>query len=384
MQRALVLTGHFPDEKRRASIHWLSEALRERGWQLDFVTVGQSLASRFRRCSQWPFVQLRPTNRWVELAPGLESYIWYTPLHPMNLHNGVLNAAAVPLYRLYAHRLPPAVRQRAAAAELILCEGPLATMFLRTLRALAPAALLIYNAADRVQTVGAHPLLVEYEARNAPLADLVRVPAQAMLDDYPAGTAVEFVPHGLDARLFAATSANPFSGPRNALCIGDMLFDPWAIEVLAAAFADWTFHLFGVGAQPKARRPNVAVHGEQAFAHIVPFLQHADLGLAPYRDRRESTYLAQSSLKMMQYSYCQLPIVAPWFAVGRRRHVQGYRPGDAASLCAAFTRAVAYDRRDIAREPVLSWDEVLERILRAATQQRQQRLAKPVDDVAPV
>lgn len=139
-----------------------------------------------------------------------------------------------------------------------------------------------------------------------------------------------------------------------------MLFDADAIDVMAVANPDWTFHLFGAKALPRRVLPNIVAHGEQAFERIVPFIKFADLGIAPYRDGASADYLSQSSLKMIQYSYCHLPIVAPHFAAMGRSHVMGYDPADPASIRAAFSAAGAFDRQTIATDGVLSWDETVD------------------------
>ena len=373
LDRAMVFTGHFPDAKRRASIHALCEALLRRGWILDFVTVGQSPVSRFNSRSQWPHTAQRPVNQWTEIATHLYSYVWRAPFHPFNLRNNLLNQIVTPLFSLYPRLLPGAVRRRAQEAKLILFEGPVSTTLMGSMRALAPDALLIYNAADRLRTVGAHPLLSQLEMRYAPLLDLVRVPAQLMTADYPCGTPVVYIPHGLDKASFSGPSRNPFSTSNNAIMIGDMLFDPWVLEGLAESFPDWQFHVFGVGSVPAKAKPNMIVHGEQPFSTIIPYIQHADIGLAPYRRSSDAGYLSQSSLKMIQYTYCRLSIVVPFFAADGRAHACGYKPGDTASLCDAFARAIGYDRRTIESPAVSTWDEVLDQMLDRARSVRQGR-----------
>jgi 2-beta-glucuronyltransferase len=96
---------------------------------------------------------------------------------------------------------------------------------------------------------------------------------------------------------------------------------------------------------------------------LVNYLHHADVGLAPYLDRPEAHYLAESSLKLIQYTYCQLPVVAPHFAKAGRAHIIGYDPTDPDSIRHALRSALAYDRATIDRSRVASWDEVIARLL---------------------
>jgi 2-beta-glucuronyltransferase len=375
LDRALVFTAHFPDAKRKASIHALCEALRRREWMLDFVTVGHSLMSRFNSRSQWPHVAQRPVNEWIQIALNLSSFVWRAPFHPVNLRYALPNKIVTPIYRMYPRLVPDEVLRRVGSAKLILFEGPVSIMLMGMIRAMAPDAVLMYNAADRPRTVGAHPLLCRLETEYAPLLDLVRVPAQVMTADYPRGTPVIYIPHGLDKASFSNPARNPFSTPRNALSIGDCLFDAQVLDTLAEAYPDWSFHLFGVGAVPAAPKKNLTFYGEEAFDKIIPYLQHADIGLAPFRYSNGAEYLSQSSLKMIQYTYCQLPIVTPAFAASGRDHACSYELGDTRSMCDAFARAIRYDRSSIVCRGVPSWDDVLDQMLEKAFATREERSA---------
>ena len=121
-------------------------------------------------------------------------------------------------------------------------------------------------------------------------------------------------------------------------------------------FPGWSLHVFGdVGALPDAN--NLTCYGERPFAELVPYLQHADIGL------QNLTYTAGAewftdSLKMFQYTYCRLPIVAPRFLKHERPHVFYYEPGDDDSIRQAFLDAHGFDRGRISSDGVLSWDQL--------------------------
>jgi 2-beta-glucuronyltransferase len=384
LNRALVLTGTFPDAKRRYAIHGLCEALLRRGWTLDFVTLGQSLISQFNPRNLWPHVAQRPVNQWIKLEPNLWSFVWKAPFHPLNLRHDLLNKIITPIHRLYPKLLPAEVRLRAETADLILFDSSYSTIFIGMMRALAPNAVLVYNASDRLRTHRAHPLVCQCEMKYSPLLDLVRVPAQVMIGDYPNGARAVYIPHGLDKASFSARSQNPFSTSKNAISIGDGLFDKWALDVLAMSYPDWKFHLFGVGSLPSVPRKNIIVHGEERFANLIPYIKYADVGLAPYRLSDSADYLSQSSMRMIQYTYCRLPILVPFFAASGRAHACGYEPGDASSLRKAFAKAIHYDRGTIDDVEVLSWDEVLEQVLEKAFAAWEERSTHKVQDCAPI
>jgi len=138
---------------------------------------------------------------------------------------------------------------------------------------------------------------------------------------------------------------------------GDSLFDPQSISILARHFPEWTFHLFGERARLDHKLPNVIEHGETRFEDIIPYICHADIGLALYKNAPDTDYLSHSSLRMIQYSYCKLPIVTPHFSAHDRDHSFGYEIGNHQDLQNAFTQARAYDRTKISSAGISDWGD---------------------------
>ena len=64
------------------------------------------------------------------------------------------------------------------------------------------------------------------------------------------------------------------------------------------------------------------------------------------------------SLKVMQYTYLGLPIVAPEFLRSDRPHLFCYQPEDPASIRTALDGALQYDRSQVPRRSVRSWEEL--------------------------
>lgn len=91
------------------------------------------------------------------------------------------------------------------------------------------------------------------------------------------------------------------------------------------------------------------------------YIKHAAFGIAPYAGERIPTYLADSSLKLLQYDYFALPAVCPDAVVGGYRSRFGYAPGDADSMLAAVRRALQAPR--VRHRQCLSWPETVDRLL---------------------
>lgn len=359
--RVLILTGqHFVDAPRKVDLHFIADALSKKGVHVDFVSWRLSHVSRFLSDGRWAYARSRVLNCWVEAAPGIDEYIWFSLLHPLNLKKRWLNGLTAPLFRQFGRFLPRAIVDRLPLYSHILVESGPSPLLVPAIRRAAPGARIIYHAADRLETINVHPSVISVLNQTIGLYDSIHVMAEALRRDFPAEAPVFYLPHGISKDVFDAQAVNPYAGLRNAVSVGDMLFDAGAIETMADANPDWTFHLFGKKAAPGRPRANIVVHGEVAFETIVGFIKFADIGLAPYRAGENADYLSQSSLKMIQYTYCRLPIVAPAFAAAGRDHVCAYQPGDAASIRDAFARAVAYDRRMIDTRGVRDWGETVE------------------------
>ena len=362
-RRVLIVTGHhFAEAPRKVDLHFMADALRAGGDHVDFLACRLSFLSRFLKDGRFDHARQRPLNRWNRIDEGLEEFLWYAPFHPMNLKLPLLNALSAPLFRLYDRLLPKAVMERMASYTHILIESGPSPLLTHRLRQAAPKARIIYHAADRLRTIRVHPCVEAALAEGIGDYDLIHIMAEAMRADFPTDAPILYLPHGIARESFDRATESPYATPRNAVSVGDMLFDAHVIDTLAAAYPDWTFHLFGKKAVPSDRRANIVVHGEVAFETIVPFIKFADIGLAPYRRSDGADYLSQSSLKMIQYTYCRLPIVAPEFAAAGLPHVLPYRPADPASMVAAFERAISYDRGSIDTSSVLSWSEKIDRL----------------------
>lgn len=352
--------------RKTGMVYW-AETLADLGWDIGMVTVQLSRLTQATNPARFAAYPADAINRWQSRGPRRRGFIWVPPLHPLRLP-----AALAPLTRLaaraYVASLPGAVRDAAAEAELIVIESTAAVALFDTLRALAPQARLVYCASDRLVPNGMSPVLQDILDATARHYDLVRVPAASMVGDFPAGTRVQHIPHGVDRAAFATLGRNPYPpGSTNLVVAGDGAYDPLAAGAIARAMPGATVHLFGrMSPASLAGQANARFHGEIPFASLVPWLQHADIGLAPYENRPNRNYFAESSLRQLQYLLCKLPIVLPAFAAPAPRpwhyRYDAARPESAGPAAVA---ALGCDRSAIRDDGVLDWHEVIARVLAA-------------------
>lgn len=357
-RRVLLVSRHDYRTTWRANFHPIADAFRAIGDQVSFVSVGFSPVSRLSGDRRQSLDA--KANRWEQVA-GVDCFLWKTPFHPVGLGRAPLDRLAKPLYRLFARLPGRALDEVAAAADLIVVESGLAPVLIPRLRRHAPQATLIYLASDLFSTIGAPAIMDDllFEAREAVSA--VVVVARAMAPHFVRlGRPIRFVPHGIDPAAFANDAPSPYGPGRHIVSVGSMLFDPRVFTVAAAAFPEATFHLIGTPGGHAYPR-NVVEHGTMAFADTIPWLRHADVGVAPYRLGAASDYLSDSSMKLMQYGYLGLPALCPDFAAGGHPLRFGYRPGDDATIVGALAQALdpGLERRS---SPTRSWVDVVERL----------------------
>lgn len=358
-----MLTVHEATSARKVDFHFWAEVLAQAGNQVDFVTIGMSPLTRLKpqaRQFQGPF------NTWSEVAPRVRKYLWRPLFHPLSLGKAAIDALTKPLFALYPSLLSHNLLDGISDVDMFIVENGAGLCLVPTLARKFPRARFIYSVCDRIATLQYHPIILEAERVAMPFFDLVRVPAEVMVADYPDARNVQYIAHGLDKALFDEASVSPYPpNTCNVVSVGDMLFDAHAVTCMAQSSPAATFHLFGRKACLETALPNVVTHGERPFATIVPYIQHADAGVAPYRPAPNADYLSQSSMKMMQYTYSRLPIVAPAFAANGD-HVSVYTPGAAHTIAAAVDRALQYDRTSIDNSDVLSWQGVTQKMLALA------------------
>lgn len=363
---------------RKTSMVFLAEAFGRMGFDTGVVTVQLSWLTALARRSRVAAIPRERRGRWYA-ADGLRGYVWIAPIHPMRLRYDWLNRLTTPALDWYGRLLPRALRDRVRSADLIVVESCAAVALLPWLRRLAPNAVHVYSMSDRLEAVGMHPGLDHILQREAAALDLIRVPAAAMRDDFAAGR-IAHIPHGLDKAAFRAAVASPYPGGINAVLGGDMMLDRPVLSALAAAFPYVTFHCFGRVTAPAGAAPaNMRVHGEVPFPTVAAHIRHADVGLALYRRAPGVDYLAQSSLKNLQYSYCGLPIVTPAFVAAELPNAFPYEPGDAAGAVTAFAAALAARPAGrVTRDafPIRDWDSVAHELVDRAADNAAERGAR--------
>lgn len=366
-RKIVILTSHaFLRGYRKASIHFIASRWAEQGHEVDFVTIGHSWLTLLKDRPRFRALYHDQGNRFQTVATNLRAGAYLPPLHAFSSGNRFLNAANAMLFRLYGSYLPHFARRAVAGADLVLIESGSALAFFNKVKKLNSAARTLYFCRDLLRSIGAAPVLQHIQADQIGRFDAVCVPSKRLGALLPPGGRVRVIPQGVDAALFDREQPSPYrSGSRNAVSIGNMLFDQASVAAMAAAAPDVNFHVFGAAWNGWAQ-PNVTIYGERDFESIVPYLQHADFGIAPYRLTAEEVYLAESSLKLAQYSYCGLPILLPDLVPFARANGIAYRLGGETAWREKIDAVLAMRRSAAFRDGIMTWDAVARQTLAAA------------------
>lgn len=360
---ALLVTGHFYQQGRRGSMHWLADELAARGWNVRFLSFGYSMVSRIVGDVRLKALKEPPRKGRYRAAGNIEQIYHSTLFHPIDLRIGLANQVARPMFGMFPALWRRRFREAAQDADLIVLESGLPLMLAPMARRVSRAKL-VYRVNDDIRVMRVPPLLRPLEMRHAPLFDRISLASPVLAERFRFTGKVGLDPMGLDKTAFEGTWPDPYAPrwEREVVCAGTSHFDADSVRALAAARPDWRFHIIG-----RLRAPveggNIVTHGEMPFRDVIPYVQHADFGLAPYQDMPGLEYQVHHSNRLKQYAFCRLPTFAPM----RMTHPDapyliGYTPGDAESMEAALARAVDIDREHIGAD-VQPWGALAEGIL---------------------
>jgi 2-beta-glucuronyltransferase len=354
----LMISAHDFRSKRQANVHFIMREMAHRG-PAQFASIGfspLSLLIEDPRASLW-----RRSNR-VERYNNVECYLWRTLVHPFSLRRLKLAALERPFFRAYERLLPRILRRWITDAGTIILESGISVLLFDLIKKLNPRASVIYLCSDALNTIGCASFLERELSRIASAFDGIRIPSPQLLSEFPSHCPIYFVPHGMDPIQANESSISPYEAGIHLVSLGSMLFDRSFFEIAAVALPDYTFHVIGGGIKAQAlSAPNIRLYGEMPFKQTLAYINHAQVGIAPYNGGKVSPYLVDTSMKLMQFEAYGLPAVCPAVAAGNRYGRFSYEPGNRASIVAAIQAALALGR--FAPRTPLSWKEVADRIL---------------------
>lgn len=363
MRTVILITGHYLHSKRRAGFHWIADALHRQGWRVIMMTTPISWLSWLKRDHRFQYNIFSKTGRIIWDNDRLGSFIWWTRAHPVTLKYAALNKLAAPMFRQFEKQPLGAIEEEVRNADCFIFESTAALTLADRFRALNPNSRIVYRVSDDLRTLRVHPSLHEREMQLAPLFDRISSPTVTIHEKFAEFKTAAMDPHGVPVHLYEQCKQNPYDGESHANCVftGVARLDTWFLNIVSAARPKINLHIIGPF-EKKLQRANVHYHGEQPFEETIFYVKFADVGLQTIIDGPGAESFADS-LKVQQYSWCKLPILAPDFLSSERPNVVSYHPGDEASALTAMDNAVAMQHRDEWRNGVSSWDDIALRLV---------------------
>ena len=356
MKRAVLLTGHFPFQKRRPSMLWVSHHLRGAGWHMTHVTVGYSWLSKVFGDVRLTALDHPPHRGTHHHGPHLTSIYSLPLVHPVKTKSAPLNRWLEPGCRLFTNHWCRRLHTPLAQADLVICESGPPVLLGPLLAEQAPQAARIYRVSDDIRLLNAPDILLRAERDHRPFTRISTASPHiaARFADHPN---VTLDPIGIPHADLKVSIADPYPRPHPgpiAVCAGTTLLDTAALTRLADARPRWQIHVLGRLRETPPAQPNITWHGEQDFETTRAHIAHADIGLAPYRDEPGAAYQTTNSNRILLYRYHGLPTLGP----DRLCHpsipsIIGYNSPQALDRCETWKRDP---------EAVPDWKELADRL----------------------
>ncbi|MFM0155324.1 GumK N-terminal domain-containing glycosyltransferase [Paraburkholderia sediminicola] len=354
----LIISKHDFRSARKADIHFLSKEMATRG-KTRFFSVGFSSLSKYKRD---PRISLSGDANEVREFEGVQCFLWKTWVHPFNLSARVLAPLEHIFFDLYVKSLPQVFFEWVRDSSHIVLESGMPAIFCSAVRKINPNAKLIYTASDDLETIGCARYISKALNKSAELYDWIRVPSRKLAEKFPNGKVICFIPHGIDPDIENYADPSPYADGLNAVSVGSMLFDADCIVAAAQEFPSMKFHIIGAGrAAENLSEKNIKIYPEMPFRDTLPYIKHANIGLAPYAGEKVHPYLTDTSMKLAQYAFFRVPAVCPDAVVGDHSGRFGYDPGNRESIVTAISAALRARKVDTFKG--LAWADVTDRLL---------------------
>lgn len=363
-KKVTMLSLHHYCSERRVDFHYVADSFRKKGWEVIFVTTPLSPFSILSGDHRWKYITISDLNKPIKIQENLIQYS-YAPLYsPLSLTGNKLIDTISPLFfKLFQSRIPTNLKELIIDSDLFFQESNSGIILYDYLKKNYPDAKFVYRADDALETLHPHKKIIEYERKITPLVDLITVPSSSLYQRFRNGNVV-LLHHGIKKELFSKENLKPLvydNYQKNFVFIGIAHVDQSFLKTAGEEFPKYGFHVIGplsLNEMPK----NVISYGELPHLDTIPYLVHADVGLHILRTSVGlDTY--SDSLKVIQYTWCKLPIIAPDGIPSNRKHFIRYSYDDKKSICDAVEKAAAFDRDTIDTSDVRDWDEFTDVIL---------------------
>lgn len=364
MPKAVLITSHFWNSKRKAGFHNIAESLLGRNYEVLFLTGNASYIHHLKGDYRAELSGKAEVNKIINDKENLKTFIRFTALHPVNYRNKFLNSIMLPSVKQYEKALEgfSDLNKFISEAALIVFESFPGLLWFDHIRKINSRARFVYRVSDDMRQLKKHPYVIDHERNIIDRFDLVSVPSEYFLKIFP-GSNTKLQYHGINRGLFDKAYENPYGNPDSFKFIftGNAYFDYDFLQIASSAFSEDEFHLFGP-LKNKIRGSNIFYYGETDFVKTIPYIKYADAGMHTLTYTKGSESFSDS-LKVIQYIYCGLPVIAPEFIKNSKYEFFGYIPEDSGSIIKAVKDLKKAGRKNQIPDFIQSWDELTGKLI---------------------
>jgi 2-beta-glucuronyltransferase len=366
----VLISAHYCKSKRKAGFHWLAQTFWEQGHSITFVTTGISWLSYLIHDHRLQYKSLRrEANRLVQIEDRYFSYVYFPLWHPIAMPLSSLEHIVKPLWDKYPlFPIDPLFVEKVHQADMVIYESMNGLFLFDRLSKLNPAAKKVYRASDDIRTHrSTSQRLIEIEESLLDKFDLISVPHKTLIEGkFKNFSNAKLQYHGVATSLFDAPSASPYTHSPNCVFVGVSLLDENFIDIASSEFPECTFTIIGPFSA-KTQKSNVKYTSEIPFEETVPYIKHADIGLITLLKKNQHASSFSDTLKVHQYRYAGLPIVAPDFIDIHRDNSFYYTPDDAESIVEAMKSALGALKSKNSKSEINDWNVVVQQIIESVT-----------------
>ena len=361
MKKILIFSRHFGFSERKAGFHHLCDNLKNK-YDVTFITVDFSILSYFANDYRNK-IKKKYINS-LQTEDGFSCYLRKTAFHPLGI-NRIIDFFTSPFVYLYVCLFfNREVKKQTFEADIVLFESSNAVIFLKKIKKLNHQAKIIYRVSDLVKELThIHYSVVKADNKVNVFCDEVST-GNSYIFDCLSGTVTNtklyLDCHGIDKKLFDDCSVNPYncSNKKKVIFVGASKVDIEGLNKIAFLNPNYEFHYFGplIGLEIYE---NVHFYGEKKFADIVPYIKYADIGLQFIKHKSIKEY--GDSLKVLQYTYCNLPIIAPEGILTKRENFIFFDQNNYTTLKDIFNK-ISPIKKELSKQ-IDDWATVANRII---------------------
>ena len=356
--KASIISYHYYESKKKASLHFIAEALSDLGWEVLFVCGNFSalqLLKNDKRMHETGFLK----NIFFEKKIGnIKSAVNFNIAHPHIIFsektNIILERFVLPSKK---------IKKEIESSDLIIFESDPSVLLNKKLN-IKPSSKLLLRLNDDPAALNLSENVIKKLNELQQVAEITSCPNQIVFNNSTAPRKRIHL-HGIDKESFDQETENPyselpFSKKKNLVFVGNSYLDYETINTISSLSKEYFIHI--IGPFTPAPKENIKFYGYMKFEETIKYIKYADAGLHTRFATKPLMETLGDSLKVLQYSYCNLPIISPEEIKTNRKNVFKYKRKDTESIKRAVESALETHTK-FSNKDILSWKEVTLKIL---------------------